>query len=579
MSKNMKKVLYAILGAALLLVGCTKEGRHQNPYRLVVDYQPQTVTIKNITGTVTPVESYDWITSNGNGSFTVRRNTSGLVRKAEFTISGVSDHAMVFQKAHSLDASLASALVKQGIGMAEIDVTLATECPDDYASWGFVYSMENDVNKGFDSPQEGAPVVGVNHGTLTGLAEGTDYYVWSYVESTEGNRVYSSVLGLVPPVYVQAGEDLQAAINGAKEFAEIRVQGGATFPGTIVIDDKNKNKTISGGWNAEFTEQSWDNLTVIDGGGKNRGFYCGVDPISDNPLDGYVNISYFEITNCLSTSGHGSAIRVSGGPITVHHCYIHDNVTDRGTIATREDNESSDIEIYNCVITNNTSTGHAAAISIEDGKDWYGYETYATIANCLIANNTSTKEDSACSAVYVYNKVIVKFFNNTVYGNIATVNANTPAVWAREWGKNHFVNNIIVGNVTKEDGSGVYDNLYIHDTNDAAVYNNVTAGLGGCSSATLEGNTVLAKDADASAVLAAPSRSHATLSDYLGGNYLPKGAAVGGATLAIVNQNSGWDGITTPLDVKALQEKYGTDLAGNPRIVDGKLDVGCFQSK
>ena len=32
-------------------------------------------------------------------------------------------------------------------------------------------------------------------------------------------------------------------------------------------------------------------------------------------------------------------------------------------------------------------------------------------------------------------------------------------------------------------------------------------------------------------------------------------------------------------DRKALQEKYGTDLAGNPRIVDGKLDIGCFQSK
>ena len=576
----MKKVLYAILGAALVLVSCAKESeRHQNPYRLVVDYQPQTVTIKNITGTVTPVESYDWIASNGNGSFTVRRNTSGLVRKAEFTISGVSDHAMVFQKAHSLDASLASALVKQGIGMAEIDVTVASECPDDYASWGFVYSTENDVNKGKDCPQEGAPVVGVNHGTLTGLAEGTDYYVWSYVESTEGNRVYSSVLGLVPPVYVQAGEDLQAAIDGAKEFAEIRVQGGATFPGTIVIDDKNKNKTISGGWNAEFTEQSWDNLTVIDGGGKNRGFYCGVDPISDNPLDGYVNISYFEITNCLSTSGHGSAIRVSGGPITVHHCYIHDNVTDRGTIATREDNESSDIEIYNCVITNNTSTGHAAAISIEDGKDWYGFETYATIANCLIANNTSTKEDSACSAVYVYNKVIVKFFNNTVYGNIATVNPNTPAVWAREWGKNHFVNNIIVGNVTGEDGSGNWANLSISDTNDPAVYNNIINGTAGCGNAEMVDNLVMEVNADAGTVLAAPSMAHTSLQDYLGGNYLPVGKAVGYATLGVVTQHSGWDGINTDLDIKAMQEKYATDLAGNPRIVNGKLDAGCYQAQ
>ena len=575
----MKRVLYAILGAALVLTGCAKEKEHyQNPYRLVVDYQPQTVTIKNISGTVTPVEQYDWITSNGNGSFTLRRNTSGLIRRAEFTISGVSDHAIVFQKAHSLDATVSSTLVKQGIGMAEIDMTMATGFPDDYAKWGIVYGTENDYAKGKEVPQESVPVVGVNHGSITGLAEGTDYYVWSYVESTEGNRVYSSVLGLVPPVYVQAGDDLQAAIDGAKEYAEIRVQGGATFPGPVLMVDKNKNKTVSGGWNADFTEQSWDNLTVIDGGGKNRGFYCGVDPVSDMPLDGYVNISYFEITNCLSNSGHGSAIRVCGGPITVHHCYMHDNVTDRGTIATREDGESSDIEIYNCVITNNVSTGHAAAISIEDGQDWYGYETYATIANCLIANNTSTKVDGACSAVYVYNKVIVKFFNNTVFGNV-TYNPECAAVYAREWGKNHFVNNIIVGNVTGEAGTGNWANLNIHDTNDPAVYNNIVAGTNGCANADMVDNVVLDNSAAASGVLANPSMSHKTLRDYIGGNYMPVGKAIGGATLGVITQHSGWDSINTDLDIKAVQEKYGTDLAGNPRIVNGKMDIGCFQSK
>ena len=32
-------------------------------------------------------------------------------------------------------------------------------------------------------------------------------------------------------------------------------------------------------------------------------------------------------------------------------------------------------------------------------------------------------------------------------------------------------------------------------------------------------------------------------------------------------------------DNEKCLEKYGTDLAGNPRIVDGTLDIGCFQSK
>ena len=580
MRLKMKKILFAIMGAALLLAGCTQKGEvfYQNPYRTIVEYTPSTFTIPGISGTVTPVENYDWITSNGNGSFTVRRNTSGLVRRAEFTISGSKDNAVVSQRAHSLDATITPALVGQGIGMADVDVTLATNFADDYAKWGLIYGTSNDRSQGKEVPQSGAPVVGVNHGTVTGLAEDTDYIIWAYVESTEGDRVYSNPVGLVPPVYVKAGEDLQAAIDNAKEFAEIRVQGGAVFKGTILFDDKNKNKTLSGGWNADFTEQSWNNLTVIDGDGVNRGIYCGQDPVSDNPLQGYVDISYLEIRNCLALTGHGSAVRVSGGPIKVHHCYMHDNTTDRGTIATREDGESSDIEIYNCVITNNVSTGHAGAISIEDGKDYYGYETYASIANCLIANNTSTKADGACSAVYVYNKVIVKFFNNTVFGNV-TYNPNCAAVYAREWGKNHFVNNIIVGNVTGEDGKGNWYNLNISNTNDPAVNNNIVAGTAGCGNAKLVDNVVLDNSAAASGVLANPSASHKTLQDYIGGNYMPVGKAIGGATLSVVTQHSGWDGINTDLDIKAKMEEYGTDIAGNPRIVGGKLDIGCFQSK
>ena len=83
MQLKMKKILYAIMGTALLLAGCTQKGEvfYQNPYRTIVEYTPSTFTIPGISGTVTPVETYDWITSNGNGSFTVRRNTSGLVRQ------------------------------------------------------------------------------------------------------------------------------------------------------------------------------------------------------------------------------------------------------------------------------------------------------------------------------------------------------------------------------------------------------------------------------------------------------------------------------------------------------------------
>ena len=130
---------------AILSVGCTTKEQepYQNPYRIIVDYLPQTVTIDGISGTVTPDADYDWITSNGNGSFTVRRNTTGLIRRAEFTISGKSDKAIVNQRAHGLDALVSSKLSNKDADAqtAEMTVTFSTEFADDYESWGYVFGQ------------------------------------------------------------------------------------------------------------------------------------------------------------------------------------------------------------------------------------------------------------------------------------------------------------------------------------------------------------------------------------------------------------------------------------------------------
>ena len=53
------------MGAALLLLaGCEEKGEvfYQNPYRIIVDYQPSTFTIDGISGNVTPDGDYNWIT-------------------------------------------------------------------------------------------------------------------------------------------------------------------------------------------------------------------------------------------------------------------------------------------------------------------------------------------------------------------------------------------------------------------------------------------------------------------------------------------------------------------------------------
>ena len=596
----MKKIFYAIMGAALLLLaGCEEKGEdfYQNPYRTIVDYLPSTFTINGISGNVTPDGDYDWITSNGGGSFTVRRNTSGKIRRAEFTISGSKDKAIVNQRAHSLDATVSSALAGQGLGSADINVTLNTKNIDDYAAWGLIYGTANDRSAGKVVPMSGAPVAGINRAELTGLAEGTDYFVWSYVESTEGDKVYSGPIGIVPPVYVKAGEDLQAAIDNAKEFQEIRVAGGAVFNGTIVFDDKNKNKSVSGGWNADFTEQSWDNLTVIDGGGVNRGFYCGEDPITDMPLKGSVEISYFEIRNCLCLSGHGSAVRVSGGPVTVHHCYIHHNEADRGTINTREDDQSSDITVYDCVIVANVANGHAGGICVEDGQS-RANPTHAKFVGNIIANNRSIKHDGYAGAVYFYQSVDVQFVNNTVVNNFNFYEDNGN--W---WGNFYcryntcaiIANNMILQTwCSKSDNHAFVEEWPIEGGSASTTFNNniVTGKLWNCNGPK-EGNllyehTVSAADflnnpdveMVADAVLQdknAPFKYN-KLSDFLGENYMPKGAAIGAGTVGTFPYNS-YESPKFTSDVKALLEKFGTDINGNPFVKDGKTDIGAVQSK
>ena len=594
MTLKMKKIFYAIMGGVLLLLaGCTQKGEvfYQNPYRIIVGYLPQTVTIDGISGTVTPDANYDWITSNGNGSFTLRRNTSGLIRRAEFTISGSKDKAVVSQRAHALDAAVTAKLVGQGLGTADVNVTLASGFPDDYASWGLIYSTDNKMENGKDVPQSGVPTIGDNLGELTGLAEGTDYIIWAYVVSTEGDKVFSSPVGLVPPVFVKAGENLQAAIDNAKEFAEVRVQGGAVFNGTILFDGKNKNKSVSGGWNADFSEQSWNNLTVIDGGGANRGIYCGDSPISDMPLQGYVNISYFEIRNCLALSGHGAGLRISGGPVTVHHCWFHDNKADRGAaFSTREDDQSSDLTVYDCVITNNYADGHGGAFSIEDGQS-RANPTKAVIVGNVIANNRSIKDSGYAGCFYIYQSVNVQFLNNTIVNHVTWhYDENWPNFYMRGNTNAVLANNMFLRNWYSDGGDNYTpDNRPIQFNDNRVTFhtNYVEAqSNGGDGKALITDETFFAPGFDITSVLKNPDKNvpftYSSISDYVGENYMSKGAAVGAGCLETLSYNS-FDtanlGQDNKADIKAVLEGFGADINGTPFVRNGKVDIGAVQSK
>ena len=557
-----------------MLVSCQQADLYmeQNPARTVVDYTPGSYTMDGITGTVTPDADYtSWLSYTQSGSsvsFTVRRNTTGLIRRAEFTVAGSTEKMVINQKAHSLDAGFTPEISNQGATEVTVASTLSTKYFDDYESWGLIYGTTSDVNAGTMLPQNSPLANGKNTGTITGLKEGVDYYIWPYVVSTEGDVVKGSMVAMIAPVFVRTSCSLQDVIDNAKEYQEIRVLGGLTFSGGINIFDSNKNKAISGGWNEDFTEQSMDNLTKIAGGGS-VGFNCQADA-TDLPLQGYFKVSYFDISGCKGN--HGAGIHICGGPLTVHHCYFHDNDGEKGAaIGTREEKYSSEEYIYNNIFEANTADGHGAVLGLGDGVSTSDF-VKATVVSNLFINNRSESFGGYASIFICYNYTELNFINNTVVGNFNYYDGDDPysGMMFRGNTRNIVANNIIVGNLISKDKlrpavEEPHPNYTNFGGSHAVFVNNVyEGGYKESSNVTFADNIEIAAGASYSA--------------YLSNDYQPLGKAIGAGTLSTFAPTFN-DGTSNPTSVKDILEKYPYDLAGNPRVVNGKVDLGCYQTK
>lgn len=573
----MKKIFFAVLSVALLFTACKSNFPEieQNPYRRVVEYTPGEYTME-VSGNVTPDMLYDWISVTQNGktaTFTVRRNTQDIIRRAEFTVAGQSQKAVISQKAHKLDASVATSITNQGATQFTLSSTLTTAFADDYSSWGVIYGKTSDVNAGTVVPQSGTP--GKNEATIEGLEEGADYYVWTYVESTEGDRIISNMVAIIPPVCVNAGEDLQAAIDAAKEFQEIRVIGGATFSGPIKMGN-NANKTVSGGWNASFTEQSMDNLTVLSGGTANYGFYCAVeDGGKGSPMNGYCNISYFEVKDCKGD--HGTAFHCVGGPITISNCYVHDNWSEKGAIGTNEGSHQTTLTVVNCNVSNNGGDGgHGPAFGFGEGKS-DTEPVVATLVSNLITGNVSSKKDGYASTFIAYNQTNLVLVNNTIVGNKNWAEYGGPYSGQVLRGDiaSCFVNNIMVGNYTSPCTSEMVAPEYERQEQ----FLNMGGGAGTLTYNIIEGSIKEGDNITDEKNIYVPTTFD--VSSILTSDYKPLGQVLGAGTLGTITYNSKKEAMGGPfsVDVKALLETYPYDLAGNPRVVDGKVDLGCYQAQ
>ena len=90
----MKKTLLALAGIALLIVGC-KKAEPITDGTLLLEFGATIQTV-DVAGTLTPDNTYDWITMTQSGkkaTFTVTTNVTGSIRTATYTMAGEANTA------------------------------------------------------------------------------------------------------------------------------------------------------------------------------------------------------------------------------------------------------------------------------------------------------------------------------------------------------------------------------------------------------------------------------------------------------------------------------------------------------
>lgn len=578
---EMKKILIALAGIAVfLMAGCQKVDRYieQKPYRVIEDYTPHSFQIPGVTGALTPKGDYAWISYSG-GTFTVRRNTTGLIRRAEFDIAGSNDVAVVNQKAHGLDAAVSSALARNGNGEADIRVNFSTSFTDDYSGWGVIYGKENDRSKGTKLAGEGAPSTSGNLLTIKGLETGKDYFVWAYVESTEGDIVYgSNTTGIIPPVTVKAGENLQSVIDGAKEFAEVRVEAGAKFDGPIKL---RPNVTLSGGWVNDFNSQDFTKRSIIDG---NHKIAC---------VDGRVGagnsttINGFELIN-----GATSGIVISG-TVAVEFCRVAfcENSGQGGGICCTEQ-PGDNLILANSVIEYNKADAHGGGVAIN------GAGASIVAVNTLFHGNASIAEYGYTGALHGQAGVKGQVVNCTFVENVNWRDGSsaTSSPWSCVMYRNggthiEFVNNIVAGNWyflpgVANKGAGNADsynmpiqpkyllelqvqqvdmNVMAGDDPDIIFQSNVICGADANNFIGRAGNGGPQNAAQAACTFVPNSDWKTLFVNADAGDFHPAGKAL------TTGENSGVVG--------GILGAYMTDLDGKPRVTNGNINAGCYQAQ
>lgn len=580
----MKKIFFALLSASMVLfAACQQEPSVKvSDGAEVLGYKPSTydITVESVGGW-TLEGNYDWVTpskASGNSgetiSFKTTLNTTGLIRTADYSVvssDGETTTITLYQKSGELDAQLSLAVVGQGKGTATLALDLITSNSDDYAAYGVYYGTTADFASATRMPCGEDVSAGTKSVELTNLNPDADYYVWGYVESLVGDEVVSSVMGILPPVFVDSQDVLfQTVLDEARPYSEIRVLAGLKFQGNFMA---RSNIKVTGGWNADFSAQSDDkeDYLVLDANG------FGAVMHIESSVEGF-EMNRVKIANGKDMDGAGLKI---DGKAVIEKCWFDNNyATHRGGAigSTPDGGLEPGMSVYtiaNSLFTNNAGKEHGSCFCVD-------YNCNATFVNNLFYENHGTMRNDYWHIYMTYAGGV--FVNNTFVVSVMTNKKDAYGIFgAREDHANRatyplvFVNNILVDSQYADAGSGEYAhgehpvaigrnknplaiNGYYTRQEDVVKYNLIEGYAENNSSNVFnEGNTIMNPTAF--------GHTYPELFvDYSGRDFsLASGAA------AVDKGN------TSDATVANILKKYNKDFAGNPRQVGAAVDLGCFE--
>ncbi len=189
--------------------------------------------------------------------------------------------------------------------------------------------------------------------------------------------------------------------------------------------------------------------------------------IADYASGGNTNVNMENIEVSENNVNSGALVYVQSANYVADKLYVHDNVVNSGAAFYISGSGTSEIQINNSLITNNTGTGSGIGIYLNGGS--------VTIRNSEISNNTSTGARGAGIMVRGYYEGInpsLVVENTIIRNNTAETTGGGIAVGDKE---------NVFSSITIDDKTKIYDNnangagddfSYVRDNNSANTTDN-----------------------------------------------------------------------------------------------------------